>query len=107
MGILGCDFLFCHGFYVDVKNRCLIDPEGSMFNDSISLDPGSTIESSATQIESPLDCEHQLLAFATSTLHTRIDGITEPKLGFELKPTEIRQNVTEPKLDSNLVTSKV
>ena len=58
-GILGCDFLSCHGFHVDVKNRCLIDPEGTMFNDSTSLDPDSTIESSVTQIESPLDCEHK------------------------------------------------
>ena len=77
-GILGCDFLSCHGFHVDVKNRCLIDPEGSMFNDSTSLDLGSTIESSATQIESPLDCEHKLLAFAPSTLHTHMVDITEP-----------------------------
>ena len=99
-GILGCDVLSCHSFHVDVKNRCLIDPEGSMFNDSTSLDPDSTIESSVTQIESPLDCEHKLLAFAPSTLHTRMDDITEPKLYFELKPTEIGQNVTKPKLDS-------
>ena len=99
-GILGCDFLSCHGFHVDVKNRCLIDPEGSMFNDSTSLDPDSTIESLVIQIESPLDCERKLLAFAPSTLHTRVDDITEPKLCFELKPTDIGQNVTEPKLDS-------
>ena len=99
-GILGCDFLSCHGFHVNVKNRCLFDPEGSMFNDSTFLDPDSTIESSVTQNESPLDCEHKLLAFAPSTLYTRVDDITEPKLGFELKPTEIGQNVTEPKVDS-------
>ena len=71
-----------------------------MFNDSTSLDPDSTIESLVTQIESPLDCKHKLLAFALSTLHTRRDDITEPKLCFELKPTEIGQNVTESKLDS-------
>ena len=41
-----------------------------------------------------------MLAFAPSTLYTRVDDITEPKLCFELKPTEIGQNVTEPKLDS-------
>ena len=69
--ILGCNFLSCHDFHVDVKNRCLIDPEGSMFDDSTSLDPGSTIESSATQIESPLNCEHKFTGFCTSNVsHT-------------------------------------
>ena len=58
-GILGCDFLSCHGSYVDVRNRCLIDTEGFLFDDSTSLGPDSIIESSATQIESPLDCEHK------------------------------------------------
>ena len=72
--------------------------EGSIFNDSTSLDPGSTIESSATQNESPLDCEYKVLAFAPSTLHTRMDDITETKLSFELKPNEIGQ--IGPKLDS-------
>ena len=38
-----------------------------MFSDSTSLNPGSTIKSSATQIESPLDREHKLLAFAPFT----------------------------------------
>ena len=31
--------------------------------------------------------------------HTRMEDVTEPKLGFELKSTENGQNVTEPKLD--------
>ena len=71
-----------------------------MFDDSTSLDPGSRIESSAIQIESPLRCKHNLLTFAPTTFHTRMDDVTEPKLAFELKPTENRQNATEPKIDS-------
>ena len=94
---------FCHGFQVDVINKSLIDPEGSMLGDFTSLDPDSTIESPATQIESPLDCKRNSLAFATTTLHTRMDNVTEPlNRSFELKPAENGQNATEPKLESQL-----
>ena len=48
-----------------------------MFDYFTSIDPGSTIESLATQIKSPLDWEHNSLTFAPLTLQTRMDIVTE------------------------------
>ena len=62
------------------------------------MDFGSTIESPATQIESPLGCVHNSLTFAPPTLHTRMDNVTKPQLGFKLTPAENGQNATESKL---------
>ena len=36
-GILGCESLSCHGFQIDVRNKCLIESEGSIFDDPHDL----------------------------------------------------------------------
>ena len=62
--------------------------------------PATQIESPTTQIESPLKCKLNSLAFALLTLHTGMDDVIEPRLGFQLKPAENGQNAIESKLDS-------